>query len=145
MGKNSQLVNSLKNLQNEVENAQLAQEKSKKELSALELTVAEKDVTIDTLETKLKGMGEALDIQKKNSVNSEVVTKLEQKCQNYLDAIEDYKVRTLILQSQLASHESSYDELITELNAEKAKITTITKENQTNLETLTEMKEKCAK
>ena len=44
-----------------------------------------------------------------------------------------------------ASHESSYDELVTELNAEKAKVTTITKENQTNLETLTEMKEKCAK
>ena len=101
--KNSQLVDSLKNLQNDVENAQLAQGKSKKELSALELTVAEKDVTIDTLETKLKGMGEALDIQKKNSVNSEVVTKLEQKCQNYLDAIEDYKVRILILQSQLVS------------------------------------------
>ena len=93
----------MSNLQNDVETAQLSHGKSKKELSALELTVAEKDVTIDTLETKLKGMGEALDIQKKNSVNSEVVTKLEQKCQNYLDAIEDYKVRILILQSQLVS------------------------------------------
>merc|ERR1712001_87612 len=66
---------------------------------------------------------------------------LEIQCQNYENAIEEYKVNVLLLQSKLSSHESSFEQLITSLDREKNKLKIISWEKDCLMDELTKMKE----
>merc|ERR1711902_132408 len=67
---------------------------------------------------------------------------LEIQCQNYENAIEEYKVNVLLLQSKLSSHESSFEQLITSLDHEKNKFKIISLEKDCLMDELTKMEEK---
>merc|ERR1712062_585543 len=68
-------------------------------------------------------------------------TGLEIQCQNYENAIEEYKVNVLLLQSKLSSHESSFDQLMKSIADEKNKLEIISLEKDCLMDELTKMKE----
>ena len=108
-----------------------------------------KDLEICQLNLKIKDM----EMKLAHNVESEAKTEkdfdfikqkatgLEIQCQNYENAIEEYKVNVLLLQSKLSSHESSFEQLITSLDHEKNKLKIISLEKDCLMDELTKMKE----
>ena len=115
----------------------------------MEEMLKEKDSDIVQLNSKIRDLetklarnleneaktAEDLDLLKTKNNGFEI------QCQNYENAIEEYKVNVLLLQSKLSSHESSFEQLMKSLDDEKNKLKTITMEKDSLLEELTKIKE----
>ena len=118
---NCKLVDQLKNLQEKLQSLTEAEVNSDAKIACLENSLNTKTASVQELELKIEHLNETLENAKKDVVHINVLQNLENKCQNYEEMIENYKVEIFLLQSKLSSHEESYNELVATLNVEKSK------------------------